>query len=281
MRERRPRSTQTHGRNSKVYVPIIRTIFLERYTEGATAIDFTLEDIREVSDRLGMRERTRNAGDVVYRMRSRTRLPEEILARGFTILRQTGRGRYRLELGDSTIVELDPAPPIVQTNDLTPLPVRRLLPEHIADVDEQGLLTIVNYCKLLDHFTGLQVFRLRNHVRKSVEGVGQAEVDEVDVGVALRDDEMPVVFPIEAKAVADSINRVQVAAQVKFALQYFPGLEVRPIAIKVDDEGLIHMIEFTADPEPANLRIVQRATYKLNLSERQRVLIRSSIQVRA
>jgi len=83
--------------------------------------------------------------------------------------------------------------------DLTPLPVRRLLPKVVSEIDEQGLLTMVSYCQLLDQFTGLRVYRLRSHVRKSVADIGQAELDEIDVGVALRDDEKPVIFPIEAK----------------------------------------------------------------------------------
>jgi hypothetical protein len=62
-------------------------------------------------------------------------------------------------------------------------------------MDEQAVLTVASYCKLFDHFTGLQVYRLRSHVRKSVPGVGQAELDAIDVGVALRDDEMPILGP--------------------------------------------------------------------------------------
>ena len=42
---------------------------------------------------------------------------------------------------------------------------------------------MINYSKLLDHFTGLTVYRLRSHVRRSVPNVGQAELDEIDVGV--------------------------------------------------------------------------------------------------
>lgn len=135
-----------------------------------------------------------NAADVIYRMRSRTRLPDDILALGFTVLRGIGRGRYVLEIGGEAVVHL-PEHDVFDHNDMTPLPVRRLLPENLAELDEQGLLTMVSYCKLLDHFTGLSVYRLRLHVRKSVPNVGQAELDEIDVGVALRDDDVPVVFP--------------------------------------------------------------------------------------
>jgi hypothetical protein len=266
----------SHGNNSTVYVPIMLKIFRDLYTEDAVSIDFTLDDIRRAADDLNVRERTRNAGDVVYRMRARTKLPPEIIEAGFNILRQVGRGKYRLEKGANIIVDVEEDPELNETIDITPLPVRRLLPEDIAEIDEQGLLTIVSYCKLLDHFTGLSVYRLRNHVRKSVEGVGQAEVDAVDVGVALSEEEDPIVFPIEAKAREDAVNKVQIAAQVQFARQYFPAYQIRPLAIKVDGRGLVHFIEFTNEPEPNDLTIIRRSTYKINLSERQREFIRLS-----
>ena len=209
-------------------------------------------------------------------MRARTKLPPEITKAGFNVLRQIGRGKYRLEFGENVIVELEDTPSIVDAIDITPLPVRRLLPENLAVIDEQGLLTIVSYCKMLDHFTALTVYRLRNHVRKSVEGIGQAEVDAVDVGVAISDEEDPIVFPIEAKAREDAINKVQIAAQVQFAKQYFPTYSIRPLAIKVDEVGLIHFVEFSDDTEPNRMRIVKRLTYRLGLSDRQIQFIRAS-----
>jgi hypothetical protein len=266
----------SHGNKSTVYVPIILKIFRELYTQDAVSIDFSLDDIRRAADELNVRERTRNAGDVVYRMRARTKLPSEIVEAGFNILRQVGRGKYRLEKGANIIVNVEDEPEVNETIDITPLPVRRLLPEDISEIDEQGLLTIVSYCKLLDHFTGLTVYRLRNHVRKSVKGVGQAEVDAVDVGVALSEEEDPIVFPIEAKAREDAVNKVQIAAQVQFARQYFPAYEIRPLAIKIDDRGLVHFIEFTNEIEPNDLGIVRRSTYKINLSRKQREFIQLS-----
>jgi hypothetical protein len=168
---------------------------------------------------------------------------------------------------------------IIPALDLTPLPVRRLLPEDLAEIDEQGLLTVINYSKLLDHFTGLTVHRLRSHVRKSVAGVGQAEVDEVDVGIALSDEEQPVIFPIEAKAVDEAVNRVQVSTQVQFARQYFPGHIIRPLAIKVDHKGLLHFIEFNDEIRPRSLAVLRRSTYQLRLSDRQREMIARRIKV--
>src|SRR6185503_7572691 len=201
------RALQSHGLNSKVYGPILLHIFRARWRQRASTVLFTLDDIRNAADSLALE--VRNPADLIYRMRSRTILPKEILDKGFYILRAIGRGRYQFEKGSSTIFQpLDSRP--TEALDITPLPVRRLLPERLAEMDEQAVLTVASYCKLLDHFTGLQIYRLRSHVRKSVPGVGQAELDAIDVGVALRDDEMPVVFPIEAKAAPDALNRVQV-----------------------------------------------------------------------
>ncbi|MFI7130340.1 hypothetical protein ACIBQ1_31940 [Nonomuraea sp. NPDC050153] len=267
------RPLQTHGLTSAVYVPIVRRIFDEKYAEGDTVVDFTLDDVRRAAAELNIV--VRNAADVIYRMRSRTVLPAEILEKGFYILRQVGRGKYRFEIGETTIMEI-PKNEVINALDLTPLPVRRLLPENLADLDEQALLTVVNYCKLIDHFIGLRSYRLRSHVRKSVEGVGQAELDELDVAVALTDEEVPVILPIEAKAAPDAINRVQISAMVSFSRVYFPGHEIRPVAIKVDYDSLVHLVEFNRTEEPAELKIINSATYRLQLSDQQREFIRET-----
>lgn len=264
------RSQQSHGKNSKVYVPILLHVFNDKYQEGDTAVEFTLDELRGAALALGIIGR--NFADVVYRMRSRTILPRAILDKGFYILRAVGRGKYRLEVGENTIFDL-PDNEIQEALDLTPLPVRRLLPHDIAEIDEQGLLTMCGYCKLLDHFTGLQVYRLRSHVRKSVAGIGQAELDEIDVGVALRDDEQPIIFPIEAKATDEAVNRVQISQMVAFCLEFVPDHEIRPLAIKLDYDGLIHFLEFNAEVEPARLAIVKSATYRLKMSKRQEELV--------
>lgn len=270
------RALQSHGLRSRIYVPVLMRIFERQYSPSVEVIEFTLDDIRAALGELGLEGR--NPADVIYRMRSRTLLPEVIRSAGFTILRATNRGKYRLEKAADTIFEL-PEPPITAALDLTPLPVRRLLPEHLSDIDEQGLLSVVTYCKLLDHFTGLTVYRLRSHVRKSVHGVGQAEVDEVDVGVALRDDEVPVVIPIEAKAADEPVNRVQIVYQTLYAREYFAGHEVRPVCIKVDYESVLHFLEFNVTDSPRALEIVRSARYALATSEPQLAAIRARAEV--
>ncbi len=208
-------------------------------------------------------------------MRSRTVLPKEILEKGFFILRAIGRGQYQFEKGSSTIFDpLDSE--ITEALDITPLPVRRLLPEKLADMDEQAVLTVASYCKLFDHFTGLQIYRLRSHVRKSVPGVGQAELDAIDVGVSVSDEEMPIVFPIEAKAAADALNRVQVFNMVQYSRHYFRALIIRPLAIKVDYDLILHVMEFNAAAKAADLKIIRSGSYTLSLSEKQMEMIQST-----
>ena len=267
------RALQAHGLNSKVYGPILLHIFNARWRQGTPTVLFTLDDVRNSADALKLE--VRNPADLIYRMRSRTILPKEILDKGFYILRAIGRGQYQFEKGSSTLFEPLNSE-LTEALDLTPLPVRRLLPERLADMDEQAVLTIASYCKLFDHFTGLQVYRLRSHVRKSVPGIGQAELDAIDVGVALRDDEMPVVFPIEAKAAADALNRVQIFNMIEYSRHYFPGMTVRPLAIKVDHDSILHVMEFGAAAKAADLKIIKSASYMLSLSEQQAALIRAT-----
>ena len=269
----RREAEQQHGLTSRVYVPILKEIVRRRYSPGTERIEFTKPDIEAIAEEIGIK--IGNAADLVYRMRSRTRLPDEILDLGFTVLRPVGRGQYSLEVGAEAVVPL-PAHEILDHNDQTPLPVRRLLPESLAELDEQGVLTIIGYCKLLDHFTGMTVYRLRSHVRRSVPNVGQAELDEIDVGVAFRDDDVPVVFPIEAKAADEVINRVQVATAVAYCETYFPGHEIRPIVVKVTYDGVLHFLEFPATTAQADLSVTQSRGYRLNASQRQLELIRST-----
>ena len=68
-------------------------------------------------------------------MGARTRLPDDILDIDF-ILHGVGRGRYALEVGGEAVVHL-PEHEILDPNDQTSTPVRRLLPESLVDLDEQ------------------------------------------------------------------------------------------------------------------------------------------------
>jgi hypothetical protein len=57
------------------------------------------------------------------RLFSRTRLPDDILDLGFTVLRGIGRGKYALEVGGEAVVHMAEHD-VFERNDQTPLPVR-------------------------------------------------------------------------------------------------------------------------------------------------------------
>lgn len=269
----RKRALQSPGNLSKVYVPVISKIFKERYRKGASSIIFSLDDVRNACDALGVA--SRNPADVIYRMRSRTILPAEILKLGFHVLRPIGRGQYAFEKATSTIFEPLFTEPITVL-DTTPMPVRRLLPVTLAEMDEQAILAVASYCRILDHLTGMTIYRLRSHVRKSVPGIGQAELDAIDVGIASSDDDLPVVFPIEAKALADALNRVQIFNMVRYAEHYFPKLTVRPLAIKVDEASVLHVMEFNSPKKTSDLKIIKAASYIIDTSKAQKEAIRAT-----
>lgn len=115
----RAKNLQSHGRNSKVYVPVILKLFQDRWRPGASTVMFSLDDVRTAVEAVRAESNnpdaisSRNPADVIYRMRSRTKLPDEILAKGFHVLRAIGRGRYQFEKASSGIME-------VPVCDLTP-----------------------------------------------------------------------------------------------------------------------------------------------------------------
>jgi len=275
------KSVQSPGTSSIVYVPVILKLFRDRYRPGASSVIFSLDDVRNAVEAVRAESpnpdkiSSRNPADVIYRMRSRTKLPKEILDKGFHILRPIGRGQYQFERAIAGIIE-SPVTDPVSAIDLTPMPVRRLLPETMAEMDEQALLSVVGYCNLLDHFTGMKIYRLRSHVRKSVPGVGQAELDAIDVGIASAEDEVPLIFPIEAKAVSDALNLVQIHNMVQYAKHYFPGLTVRPLALKVDYQSVVHLMEFNVPSRAGDLRIIKAASYIIDTSQAQIDLIRTT-----
>jgi hypothetical protein len=269
------RSAQTHGNNSRVYVPILVDIFQRKYQDGDEIVEFTLDEVRETAERLDIK--IRNPSDLIYRMKSRTKLPSEILDKGFKIIKIVKKGVYQFQLGESTIVDLT-RENVFQIQDTTPVAVRRFLEEKLSEIDEQGLLTIIHYCDLLSHFTGLKIYRLKSHVRKSIVNIGQVEVDEVDIGIGLDSLETPIIFPIEAKSASDPLNWTQIANQVNFSKQLFLNYVIRPIGIKVDYDSLLHIIEFTPEMEANKIKIKNSATYNLILSEEQINAIRSNAQ---
>jgi hypothetical protein len=63
---------------------------------------------------------------------------------------------------------------------------------------------------------------------------------------------------------------------IRYAAHYFPGLEVRPLALKVDYQSAVHFMEFNVASRPGDLRIVRSESYSINTSEAQLAMIRAT-----
>lgn len=254
------RSLQSHGKRSKVYVPVLLHVFQKKYVIGAEVIEFSMSDILEACQVLGIN--AANRADIVYRMKSRTIIPEYIQNEGFRILRPIGRGKYLLEKADSTLIEF-PECEVEVIVDRTPQVVQRLLGEKFGSIDEQGLLSVIRYNDLISYFLKVRAFHFKGHVRKSVKGVGQAEVDDVHIALPLDADGPVIIVPVEAKAKDEPINRAQITMQILYARETFPNHPIRPITVKLFEEGEILFIEFADEIQPALLKPIAFARYRL------------------
>lgn len=256
-----PRPIQAHGLRSKVYTPILLSIFRRKYVEGATTVTFTIEELRAELAAAGLK--AANLPDLIYRMKARTVLPEEITNKGFRILEITGRGAYALIVAGSTLIDYPEKTEVIDVHDRTPHAVRRLLADDFGNTDEQGFLSVLRYNDVFSHFLRVQVFHLKGHVRKSVPGQGQVEVDDVHVALSGGLDDPLILIPVEAKAKDEPVNRVQIAMQVKYAQHAFPGLSIRPLTAKLFADGLVLLMEFNPSVIANDLKIRRHAYYRI------------------
>ena len=88
---------------------------------------------------------------------------------------------------------------------------------------EQALLAKVRYNRLIDLFTGIVCYSLQNHLRTTVENLGQVETDEIYLGIDQSG--LQYVIPVEAKGGADRPSVVQNEFQdLALCKEKFPDL---------------------------------------------------------
>ena len=220
-------------KSPNVYSRIIAEIFRRHYQIGLAEFTFDRAEIRTVASELGLPAPS-NIGDVLYTFRYRGQLPESIAltaAPGLHwIIRPTGIGKYKfVQVRQVNVV---PSPDLITTKlpDATPGIIAKY-----ALTDEQALLAILRYNRLVDIFTGLTCYSLQSHLRTTVRGMGQVETDEVYVGLDKRG--VHYVIPVQAKGRTDRIGQVQIEQDLAVCAEKFPDLVCRPIAA-----------QFMADP---------------------------------
>lgn len=239
------------------YKAIIERIFFDRYKEGENEIAFARPDIVTTATALGI-ELPQNLGDVVYAIRYRIPMPDSILAtqpeKLEWIIEGAGRAKYKFRLVPATRIKPNETLVSIDIPDATP----ELIRAYALD-DEQALLAIVRYNRLIDTFLGLTTSSLQNHLRTTVKGIGQIEIDELYVGLDKRG--CHYIIPVQAKGGKDQIGVVQTTQDIRYSEQKFPGLRCRPIAAQFMDGGKIALFELAL--QDGEVRLADEKHYRL------------------
>ncbi len=242
---------------STAYKAMIERIFLERYRKGQTSFEFDRDDIPAAAEALGL-ARPKNVGDVIYSLRYRTAMPASILAtqpKGKEwIIEGIGRARYKFVLV--------PLNRVIPRTDMAAILVPDSTPEIIRAYpldDEQALLAIVRYNRLIDIFLGLTTYSLQNHLRTTVRGIGQIEIDELYLGLDRHGCHYAI--PVQAKGGTDQISVVQTKQDIAWCQQRFPGVRSRAISAQFMNDEKIAMFELTVQDE--QVVVVDEKHYKL------------------
>ncbi len=239
------------------YSLIIAHVFFAHFKKGEHEFSFLRDEIVDAVKQLGI-QRPKNIGDVVYAFRYRKKLPIEIIKtqpKGFEwIIVGAGRAAYHFRLV--------PLNRILPNVNLVSIKIPDSTPEIIGNYalgDEQALLAKVRYNRLVDIFLGVTAYSLQNHLRTSVKGIGQIEIDEVYVAVDKHGRQF--VIPVQAKGGHDQHGVVQTAQDVACCADKFPGLICRPVSVQFVSSTQIAMFELTE--ENGIVKIVEEKHYHL------------------
>lgn len=239
------------------YDSLIEKVFADRYQLGATSLDFKREDIEIAATELDIKL-PKNLGDLLYSFRFRNALPALIVdtqPEGKEwVIELAGRALYKFSL--VKVSRVLPREDLVQIDipDATP----ELIRAYALD-DEQALLAIVRYNRLIDTFLGLTTYSLQNHLRTTVKGIGQIEIDELYVGLDKRG--CHYVIPVQAKGGKDQIGIVQISQDIRFVEDKFPGMRCRAIAAQFMEDEVIALFELTLQND--EIRVVEERHYRL------------------
>ena len=237
------------------YDCVLVAVFSKHWRKGSKEVHFTKDDLIDEAAHNGLR--VKNIADILYTYRSRRPLPPELQRLGNWVIAAKGAGKYAFQsvTGNSTIE-------IPSHLKIYPIPyaVPEIVAANLAN-DEQGLLTLVRYNRLLDVFTGLACFHLQSHVRTQVKGHGQIEVDELYVGVDK--DGRGFVLPVEAKDAGELLGVDKVVSLTLFARAKYPRLICRPIAVMREADHQITCIEFEPVSDLSKVSILEIRRYQL------------------
>jgi len=242
---------------SNRYTQILEKIFFAHYKKGDVVVSFAREEIEHAATELSIKL-PKNLGDLIYSFRFRSQLPESILAmapEGKTwVIKLAGKALYKFMAEPQWIIQPNPGLIRVKIPDSTP----GIISRYALD-DEQALLALLRYNRLIDVFSGVASYSLQNHLRTTVTGIGQVEVDELYVGLDRHG--AHYVFPVQAKGGRDRMSLVQIEQDMALCAQKFPNLICRPLGAQFLAGGGIALMEFTLTEE--GIRLANERHYQL------------------
>jgi hypothetical protein len=244
-------------RSPNRYEQIIEGVFFDNYRKGIKEFDFTRGDFEKKAKQLNV-ELPKNLGDVLYSFKFRNDFPEKILSTApkgsIWNIRNVGRAKYRFRLIRDN--------PILPNEQFVTTKIPDSTPEVIAAYalgDEQALLAKVRYNRLVDIFLGITTFSLQNHLRTTVVGIGQIEIDEIYVGLDKHGRHF--VVPVQAKGGNDKHSIVQTEQDIECCKEKFPNLICRAVSAQFMSDERIAMFELTV--EDGEVKVVDERHYKL------------------
>ena len=239
------------------YGALIEKVFFDRYKNGAAELEFARTDIEDAAEVLDIKL-PKNLGDVLYSFRFRAALPERIVEtqpEGMEwVIELAGRAVYKFRLVKINRVLPREDLVVIDIPDATP----ELIRAYALD-DEQALLAIVRYNRLIDTFLSLTTYSLQNHLRTTVKGIGQIEIDELYVGLDKRG--CHYVIPVQAKGGKDQIGIVQTSQDIRFVEEKFPGMRCRAIAAQFMDARIVALFELTLQDDA--IKVVEERHFRL------------------
>lgn len=239
------------------YAALIESIFCSRYKDGATDLPFPRDELTATAKKLRIKL-PKNLGDAIYSIRYRMALPKAIAktqppGKEWAI---EGRGKSLYAFRLVAIHRILPNPQLaaIKIPDATPEIVSTY-----ALSDEQALLAKVRYNRLLDIFLGVAAYSLQNHLRTTVAGLGQVEIDEIYVAIDKRGRQY--VLPVQAKGGNDRLSTVQTRQDMACCAEKFPQLLCRAISAQFVEPDLIALFELGTSGE--EIRITEERHYRL------------------
>jgi len=239
------------------YAMLIERIFKNGYKRGATEFLFHRDELAVTAKSLKI-ELPKNLGDVIYSIRYRMALPKSIANTQPPdkewVIEGRGKSQYAFRLVSINRIVPNPNLVAIKIPDATPEIV-----EFYALSDEQALLAKVRYNRLLDIFLGVAGYSLQNHLRTTVAGMGQVEIDEVYVAVDKRGRQY--ILPVQAKGGTDRLSTVQTGQDIACCQEKFPQLICRAISAQFIGKDLIALFELGVSD--GDIRIIEERHYRL------------------